>query len=85
MGAGHGAAARRARHPGQRRRARTVLDAAAAGVRPAGEARALRRGAPYGRPGQPVEIASTYVYLASQDASYTSGEVVAVTGGTPVH
>lgn len=42
-------------------------------------------GAPYGRPGQPVEIASTYVYLASQDASYTSGEVVAVTGGTPVH
>lgn len=40
---------------------------------------------PYGRPGQPVEIASTYVYLASQDASYTSGEVVAVTGGTPVH
>jgi NAD(P)-dependent dehydrogenase (short-subunit alcohol dehydrogenase family) len=42
-------------------------------------------GAPYGRPGQPVELASTYVYLASQDASYTSGEVVAVTGGTPVH
>ncbi len=40
---------------------------------------------PYGRPGQPVEIASTYVYLASQDASYTSGEVVAVTGGVPVH
>jgi NAD(P)-dependent dehydrogenase (short-subunit alcohol dehydrogenase family) len=42
-------------------------------------------GGPYGRPGQPVELASTYVYLASQDASYTSGEVVAVTGGTPVH
>ncbi|MGN6325583.1 SDR family oxidoreductase [Pseudolysinimonas sp.] len=40
---------------------------------------------PYGRPGQPVEIASTYVYLASQDASFTSGEVVAVTGGVPVH
>jgi len=40
---------------------------------------------PYGRPGQPVEIASTYVYLASQDASYTSGEIVAVTGGVPVH
>lgn len=39
----------------------------------------------YGRPGQPVEIASTYVYLASQDASYTSGEIVAVTGATPVH
>lgn len=41
--------------------------------------------AAYGRPGQPVELASTYVYLASQDASYTSGEIVAVTGGTPVH
>jgi NAD(P)-dependent dehydrogenase (short-subunit alcohol dehydrogenase family) len=41
--------------------------------------------APYGRPGQPVELASTYVYLASQDASYTSGEVIAVTGGLPVH
>lgn len=40
---------------------------------------------PYGRPGQPVEIASTYVYLASQDASYTSGETIAVTGGTPIH
>ena len=40
---------------------------------------------PYGRPGQPVEIASTYVYLASQDASYTSGEVIAVTGATPIH
>ena len=40
---------------------------------------------PYGRPGQPVEIASTYVYLASQDASYTSGEVIAVTGANPIH
>lgn len=41
--------------------------------------------ATYGRPGQPVELASTYVYLASQDSSYTSGEIIAVTGGTPVH
>lgn len=40
---------------------------------------------PLGRPGQPVELASTYVYLASQDASYTTGEIVAVTGGMPVH
>lgn len=39
----------------------------------------------YGRPGQPVELASTYVYLASQDSSYTSGEIIAVTGGRPVH
>lgn len=41
--------------------------------------------AAYGRPGQPVELSSTYVYLASQDSSYTSGEIIAVTGGTPVH
>jgi NAD(P)-dependent dehydrogenase (short-subunit alcohol dehydrogenase family) len=40
---------------------------------------------PYGRPGQPAEIASTYVYLASQDASYTSGETIAVTGAVPIH
>ncbi|MFD1714922.1 SDR family oxidoreductase [Amnibacterium flavum] len=41
--------------------------------------------AAYGRPGQPVELSSTYVYLASQDSSYTSGETIAVTGGTPTH
>ncbi|WP_207455837.1 SDR family oxidoreductase [Herbiconiux sp. SYSU D00978] len=39
----------------------------------------------YGRPGQPAELASTYVYLASQESSYTSGETVAVTGGRPAH
>ncbi|BDI24020.1 SDR family oxidoreductase [Herbiconiux sp. L3-i23] len=39
----------------------------------------------YGRPGQPVELSSTYVYLAEQASSYTSGETIAVTGGTPVH
>ncbi|WP_411698532.1 SDR family oxidoreductase [Conyzicola sp.] len=40
---------------------------------------------PYGRPGQPAEIASTYVYLASQEASYTSGETIVVSGGEPLH
>jgi NAD(P)-dependent dehydrogenase (short-subunit alcohol dehydrogenase family) len=40
---------------------------------------------PYGRPGQPAEIASTYVYLASQEASYTSGETIVVSGGKPLH
>lgn len=38
----------------------------------------------YGRPGQPVEIASVYVLLASQEASYISGEVYGVTGGAGV-
>ena len=37
---------------------------------------------PYGRPGQPAEIAPVYVFLASQEASYVTGEVYGVTGGT---
>ena len=40
---------------------------------------------PFGRPGQPAEIASTYVYLASQESSYTSGETIVVSGGEPLH
>ncbi len=41
--------------------------------------------AAYGRPGQPVELAPPFVLLASQEASYISGETIAVTGGTPTH
>jgi NAD(P)-dependent dehydrogenase (short-subunit alcohol dehydrogenase family) len=37
-----------------------------------------------GRPGQPVEIAPVYVLLASQEASYITGEVYGVTGGAGV-
>lgn len=37
-----------------------------------------------GRAGQPAELAGAYVYLASEDASYTSGAVLAVTGGRHV-
>lgn len=36
---------------------------------------------PLGRPGQPAELAPTYVFLASQESSYISGEVIGVTGG----
>ena len=39
---------------------------------------------PMGRPGQPAEIAPAFVYLASQEASYTVGEILDVTGGKPV-
>nr|WP_314841014.1 SDR family oxidoreductase [uncultured Microbacterium sp.] len=36
---------------------------------------------PLGRAGQPAELAGAYVYLASTESSYTSGSVIAVTGG----
>lgn len=39
---------------------------------------------PMGRPGQPAEIAPAFVYLASQEASYTAGDILQVTGGKPV-
>jgi NAD(P)-dependent dehydrogenase (short-subunit alcohol dehydrogenase family) len=38
---------------------------------------------PFGRPGQPAELAPTYVLLASQESSFVTGEVYGVTGGNP--
>jgi superfamily II DNA helicase RecQ len=35
----------------------------------------------FGRPAQPAEIAPAYVFLASNDATYMTGEVIGVTGG----
>jgi NAD(P)-dependent dehydrogenase (short-subunit alcohol dehydrogenase family) len=40
---------------------------------------------PLGRPGQPGELAPLYVFLASEDSRYISGEVVGATGGKPLH
>lgn len=39
---------------------------------------------PLGRPGQPAEVAPPYVLLASDEGSYISGAVIAVTGGKPI-
>lgn len=36
---------------------------------------------PLGRAGQPVEVAPVYVFLASDEASFITGEVIGVTGG----
>jgi len=40
--------------------------------------------APMGRAGQPNEVAPAYVFLASSDASYMSGQVLHPNGGTVV-
>ena len=40
---------------------------------------------PMGRPGQPEELALAYVYLASDDSSYMSGQTLHLNGGTIVN
>ncbi|MGN7134513.1 SDR family oxidoreductase [Rhodococcoides corynebacterioides] len=40
--------------------------------------------APLGRAGHPAELAPAYVYLASDDSSYVTGQVIGVTGGSPI-
>ncbi len=40
---------------------------------------------PMKRAGQPDEVAPAYVYLASSDAAYVSGQVIHVNGGTVVN
>ena len=37
---------------------------------------------PFGRPGQPAELASIYVQLAASDASYATGQVYGAAGGS---
>ena len=39
---------------------------------------------PLGRPGQPSEVGPAYVFLASQDASYMTGQVIHINGGEVV-
>lgn len=39
---------------------------------------------PMGRAGQPAELAGAYVFLASEEASYVTAEIIAVTGGMPI-
>lgn len=40
---------------------------------------------PLGRPGQPDEVAPAYVYLASADATYITGQMIHVNGGEIVN
>jgi NAD(P)-dependent dehydrogenase (short-subunit alcohol dehydrogenase family) len=51
---------------------------------PAESVESFGENTPLGRAGQPAELASIYVLLASDEASYISGARVAVTGGRPI-
>lgn len=42
-------------------------------------------GTPMGRPGQPSEVATCFVFLASQDSSFISGQCLHPNGGVIVN
>ena len=42
-------------------------------------------GTPMGRPGQPNEVAPSFLFLACEDASYMSGQVLHPNGGTVIN
>lgn len=52
---------------------------------PANQVGKFGTSSPMGRPGQPAELAPAYVYLASDDSSYVSGQVIHINGGTIVN
>ncbi len=60
----------------------TVLQSS--GGQPSEKVRQFGGHSAFGRPGQPVEIAPVYVLLASQEASYITGEVYGITGGAGI-
>jgi NAD(P)-dependent dehydrogenase (short-subunit alcohol dehydrogenase family) len=51
---------------------------------PAEKVKSFGQQTPMKRPGQPAELAPVYVMLASDEASYVSGAMIAVTGGQPI-
>ncbi|MBX8464652.1 SDR family oxidoreductase [Deinococcus sp. RIT780] len=51
------------------------------GGQPQEKVMAFGKDTPLGRPGQPAELAAMYVFLASQESSYTSGSTLGATGG----
>jgi NAD(P)-dependent dehydrogenase (short-subunit alcohol dehydrogenase family) len=52
---------------------------------PAGQVSTFGSTTPMRRAGQPYELAPAYVYLASDDSSYVSGQMLHVNGGTVVN
>jgi NAD(P)-dependent dehydrogenase (short-subunit alcohol dehydrogenase family) len=52
---------------------------------PAKEVETFGSDVPLGRPGQPEEVAPSYVFLASDDSSYMTGQILHPNGGTVVN
>jgi NAD(P)-dependent dehydrogenase (short-subunit alcohol dehydrogenase family) len=51
---------------------------------PAKDVKRFGKDTPMGRPAQPAELAPTYVFLASDESRFITGEVIGVTGGKPL-
>jgi hypothetical protein len=51
---------------------------------PGGAVESFGEDTPLGRAGQPAELAPAFVFLASEESSFITGEVLAVTGGKPL-
>lgn len=51
---------------------------------PAEKVKNFGKNTPLGRPGQPAELAATFVLLASGESSYTTGALYEITGGRPM-
>jgi NAD(P)-dependent dehydrogenase (short-subunit alcohol dehydrogenase family) len=49
------------------------------------DCRKVGKDTPMGRMGQPSEVAPAYLFLASDDASYITGQVIHVNGGQIVN
>ena len=51
---------------------------------PAKKVESFGEDTPMGRAGQPAELAPIFVFLATQESSYITGEIFGVTGGKPL-
>jgi len=52
---------------------------------PPEQVRKFGKDTPLGRPGQPEELAPAYVFLASEDSSYITGQTIHVNGGMAMY